>query len=339
MSLKNDTILISTGIYPPKLGGPAQYAKNLKVQFEKLGYTVIVRSFGIEGNLPTGIRHFFYFCKILPVVLSADAIVSLDTFSVGFPTALACKMLRKKHIIRTGGDFLWEGYVERTKKKVLLRRFYHTETEFFSLKEQIIFRLTQWTLNNTSPVIFSTTWQRDIFLKPYSLDEGRTAIIENYYGPIETKLQHHQSNVFLASTRPLVWKNLDTLKLAIQQVQNIHSQVTLVTQNFNYEQFLDVMKKVRAVVLVSLGDISPNMILDSIRLGIPFICTKEVGIFDRIQSAGEFVDPTNVEEIERAILKLLTSAGYSEAQRKVSQFSFTHTWEEIAREFLDILHT
>jgi hypothetical protein len=53
-----------------------------------------------------------------------------------------------------------------------------------------------------------------------------------------------------------------------------------------YESFLNKMKESYAVVLLSLGDISPNMILDAIRLNKPFVCTKENGLMDRIAGVG-----------------------------------------------------
>src|SRR5436309_2301876 len=107
-------ILIATGIYLPKIGGPAQYAKNLERVFTDLGHSVTVLTFGLEDNLPTGVRHLFFFFKILPKVFSADIICALDTFSVGLPAVLASQISGKKCVIRTGGDFLWEQYVERT---------------------------------------------------------------------------------------------------------------------------------------------------------------------------------------------------------------------------------
>ena len=56
-------IFIATGIYPPKIGGPAQYAQNLKEALEKLGHRVVVKTYGIEDRLPTGVRHLFFFFK------------------------------------------------------------------------------------------------------------------------------------------------------------------------------------------------------------------------------------------------------------------------------------
>ncbi len=333
--MNNKKILITTGIYPPKIGGPSQYAKNLKEAFEKTGHIVVVKTFGIEDKLPTGLRHLFFFFKIIPAVLSTDTVFILDTFSVGLPTVVACKIFGKKGIIRTGGDFLWEEYVERTGKKILLRDFYNTEKQNFSFKEKLIFKLTKWTLNNSAKVIFSTEWQRDIFIGGYGLKKEKTCIVENYYGPKEPT-NNFESKTFVASTRNLVWKNLTVLKGVFDRVKVKYPGVSLFTENLPYEAFMAKMKVSYAVILASIGDISPNMILDAIRLNRPFIATLEVGIYDRIKDAGIFVDPLNEKEIEEAVLNLLTDEGYKQAKEKVRNFNFIHTWGEIAQEFLEV---
>lgn len=328
-------ILITTGIYPPKIGGPAQYAKNLKESFEKKGYSVVVKTFTIENIIPTGIRHIFFFLKIIPSILRADFIFSLDTYGVGFPTTFASRLFFKKNIIRTGGDFLWEQYCERHNKKVLFRNFYQTEKNNFSVKEKIIFLVTKWTLHNTVCTIFSTEWQRGIFMDAYGLDKNRTRVVENYYGPKEGGVES-VSKEFIASTRKLVWKNLDTLENVFNKIREGNSEVSLFLGNLPYEDLMQKMKKAYATILVSLGDISPNMILDSIRQEVPFICTKEVGIYERIKDAGIFVDPLNESEIENAVRELLTEDGYRRAKEKVRNFNFVHTWDDISDEFLKV---
>lgn len=329
-------ILITTGIYPPKIGGPAQYAKNLKNEFERLGHKVKVQTFTIEDRLPTGLRHLIFLLKIIPAILWAEKVVALDTFSVGLPSVLAARIFGKIMVIRTGGDFLWEQYVERTKKKVLLREFYKTERRFFTVKEKVIFYLTRFTLQNTNMLVFSTDWQRQIFTSPYQLKLEKTFIIENYYGPKESDFKA-ENNEFVASSRKLVWKNLDTVERVFDKIRNQKSETKLFLDNLPYDKFMEKLSSCFAVVLVSLGDISPNMIMDAIRLNRPFICTKEIGIYDRVKDAGFFVDPQNEQEIERAVGYLLTEGGYREAKRRVSSFNFIHTWQDIASEFIEIL--
>lgn len=331
-------ILITTGIYPPKIGGPAQYSKNLENELRVKGHDVSVSTFSIENYLPTGIRHIYFFVKTLPRFVFSDFIISLDTYSVGFPSVFVSKVLNKKIIIRTGGDFLWEHYVERTGKKVLLRNFYDTEKGNFTFKERIIFRVTKWTLLNVSKLVFSTTWQRDIFVKAYGLNPERIDIIENFYGEKESDIDS-TDKIFIASTRNLVWKNLDVVRKVFDKIKASYPDVALYQENVPFNSLMNIMARSYAVVLVSLGDISPNMIMDAIRLNRPFICTKEVGIYDRIKEVGIFVDPLNEVEIEKAILEILNKDGYEKAKERVRSFDFKHSWGQIADEFLSIYRT
>ncbi len=331
-------ILITTGIYPPEIGGPAQYAKNLMEIWQKEGKEVKVKTFSRLNFLPSGVRHLVYFFNVLPLILKSDFVLALDTFSSGLPTVIACKILGRKSIIRTGGDFLWEQYVERTGKKVLLRDFYRHEKNDFSLKEKLIFNLTRWTLLNGSKIVFSTEWQRDIFLRAYGIKLDKTEIIENYYGPKEDDIDAKSLN-FVASTRDLTWKNLDVLRTIFNNIGIKNPDVKLFVKNLPFEGFMSEVKNCYAVILISLGDISPNMIMDAIRYNRPFICTKEVGILPRIKDIGIFVDPLNEDEIENAILKLLDENEYEKARQKIRGFSFVHTWQEIAKEFIVVYNS
>src|SRR6185436_7105604 len=96
-------ILIATGIYPPQLGGPAQYAKNLHDVWVSQGYEVKVTIFGEFKKYPWGIRHIIFFLYIIPTVFWADYIFALDPFFAGAVVILG-KIFRKKVVFRTGGD-------------------------------------------------------------------------------------------------------------------------------------------------------------------------------------------------------------------------------------------
>lgn len=328
-------LLIATGIYPPQIGGPAQYAKELAESFRRGDWEVLIRTFRFEHYLPTGVRHGFYFFKILPAVWQSDLIIALDAFSVGFPAVLAARLLGKKMIIRTGGDFLWEWYVERTGEKVLLRNFYSHTRERWNKKERMTFLVTKFTLRMASKVIFSTEWQKGIFLAAYGLKKEKTGIIENYYGPKDT-FHTPAGKIFIGFTRPLIWKNLDVLGKAFMEAKLVDGDLTLDLENVPYEKSLEKMRQAYAVILVSLGDISPNMILDAIRLGKPFILTRETGLYEKLRGVGIFVDPLNEKEIKDKILELANPVEYARWRSRVEQFTYTHTWDDIRQEFINV---
>jgi glycosyltransferase involved in cell wall biosynthesis len=304
----------------------------LKDVFEKNGHTVKVQTYTIEDRLPVGIRHLVFLFKILPFVWEADEVITLDTFSVGFPTVIASKFFHKKCIVRTGGDFLWEQYVERTGAKVLLKNFYQTEMKNLSRKERTIFRLTQRTLRRASYVVFSTTWQRDIFIQAYGISLDKTSIIENYYSNKE-EVSGYNGKVFLGSGRNIKLKNTEMLKTVFDAVHADHSDASLFLDTLGYERFVEKIKKSYAVINVSLSEISPNLILEAIQYGKPFICTREVGIYERIKDVGVYVNPLDTREVQNAIVYLLDEDNYQKEVEKIQQFHFVHTWEDIGKEF------
>ncbi len=338
--MKPLNILIATGIYPPDLGGPAEYAKNIETEFRKMGNMVFVKAFGFEKKLPTGLRHIWYLFRLLPIVRKVDLIIALDTFSVALPTVIVAKIFKKKVIIRTGGDFLWESYVERTGEKVLLTRFYETRKSNFNLKEKVVFWLTKFVLHSVSAIVFSTTWQRDIFVPAYKLDKRKNFIIENFYGqkvsfPKKAE-QNNTSKIFVSATRPIKFKNNELLKEAFVEAKRFDKYIILDTEPVPHKEFLEKIANSYAVVLPSFGEISPNMILDAISAGTPFIVTRECGIYDRIKDIAIFVDPLNKEDIRDKIIYLANENIYKAQKRAVESFSFTHSWGQICREFLSV---
>jgi glycosyltransferase involved in cell wall biosynthesis len=326
-------IVIITGIYPPEIGGPAEYVKNLAEVWRDQGYLVDIEIFSKFNFLPTGIRHIVYFFSIIPSILIADYIFIIDTFSAAFPAVLVSWILRKKTVLRTGGDFLWEAYVERTGDKVLLIDFYKKSLKLLAFKEKIVFRMIKWLLHHTDTIIWSTEWQKDIFMEPYKLSKNKHVIVENYYGP-RHESQEPQEKIFIGSGREIKWKNLDVLQKIFDREDVKKSGVVLDAEKVPHGFFLEKIKRAYAVIVVSLGDISPNVILDAIMCKKPFIITKETGLYNRIKSIAVFVDPQNENDIADKICWLSRSENYEIQKKKLEEFDFVHTWEDIAYEYM-----
>jgi glycosyltransferase involved in cell wall biosynthesis len=262
-------------------------------------------------------------------------VITLDTFSAGVPAVFVAKLLRKKIIARTGGDFLWEAYVERTGDLVFLRNFYNTRMDKLSGKERMIFRLTRYMLTYADGIVFSTEWQRSIFTSTYGIYPKKTYIVENYYGKKEESFNPVIKN-FIAGARPLKWKNLDRVRKVFASEDVKRAGVVFEESGEKFDKFMDRISHCYAVVLASLGDVSPNMILDAIRYNKPFILTKETGLYDRLKDIAIFVDPENIDDIKEKIIFLADDKNYQAAVDKVSAFSFTHFWQEICDELMKI---
>lgn len=332
-------ILIASGIYPPDIGGPAQYARNLYEMWKKQGHEVKVAAYRWERAFPPIVKHLFYFSKVLRKGWNADLILVLDNFLAAVPTMLACILMRKKYIIRTGGDLLWEWYVERTGEMILFKDFY-SKPRAFSFKEKVISTWSRAAFKHASAIIFSTQWQKDIWEKEYNLDPKKTFMVENYCGPREAFVEP-ENRTFVAGTRLIKWKNVELLKEAFEEAQNEVKRLGLPDIELDcgkavYDSFVEKIHRSYAVILVSLGDISPNMIFDAIRVGTPFIVTKENGITPRIKDAALFIDPQNKKDIVDQIVWIANPANRAAQAKKVQAISFSHSWEEIADEIVNI---
>ncbi len=335
-------ILISTGIYPPDIGGPAQYARNLYETWKAQGHEVKVAAYRWERAFPVFLRHLLFLTKIIRKGWNADMILVLDTWSAAVPTMYACKLMGKKYMIRTGGDFLWETYTERTGDMVLFKDFYQTCMNKLSKKEKIIHRLGGQALRKAEFVIYSTEWQRGIFEKEYKLDKTKSRIVENFCGPREKQILP-ENRTFVAGTRELVWKNINALKKAFKIAQEEVSKrdfakglenIEFDTTKAVYDNFQERMRRSYAVVLTSLGDISPNMIFDAIRVGTPFILTKENGITERVKECAIFVDPTSEKDIVEKIVWMADPKNRAMQAEKIRKFNWVHTWDHIGEEIV-----
>lgn len=311
----------------------------LKKNFLKGGNQVKIIKYNIEKVLPILVRHCFYFLKILPWVIWADFILALDTFSVGWPAVCAAKLLRKKVIIRVGGDFLWENYVEDTGSLITLRDFndklaacQRSKLEL-SLKYKIALRITRFVLNNAI-LVFTTFWQRDIWQRTYNLKKEKLFVIENFFGPKQSSNIPARKN-FLWFGRKIKIKNIKLLEEVFAELNR--PEITLhISQADSETKLWEEYKNCYAVILPSLSDISPNFILGAIRFNKPFICTKETGLYEKLKDIGLFINPLDREDIKNKVLFLADDANYLEYKKKVENFNFTHSWQQIAAEFLQI---
>lgn len=329
-------IVIATGIYPPETGGPAYYAQGLSGALRAAGHDVHVVTYGLLKILPTGVRHLAYAVRLTPHMFGADAVIALDTFSVALPAVILARLFRVPVIVRTGGDFLWEHYLERTGDLLPLVRFYG-EHKPFSLKERIIFALTRLALSRVF-VVFSTELQRDVWLRPYGLAPERTGIIGNVAEPPLTPEAPRAKN-FLWHVRPIRMKNGERLHAAFARARAKHPGITLEEGLISQKELLERMKSCYAVVLPSITEISPNYILDALRFKKPFIMDKYSGFAQWLGPYGTLVDPLDRNDIMRALETLAEPAGYEEAVKKAAAFSYVRTYDDVARDFLALLAT
>ena len=333
-------IIIASNIYPPEVGGPSHYTKLLNDGFIKKGHQVQVIKFSDLKKFPSGLRHLLYFFRLFKNTIRSDVILSMDTFSVGFPSALVSRILRKKSFVRVGGDFLWEMFVERTKEDILLSEFYISENiKRTNLKERVILILTKWSLKSFSKIIFSTKWQRDIWQEAYNLDISRTYVVKNHFPNKKPLPDNFNSRTkILFAGRNIYLKNLKKLK-EIFASGNLNKDIFEVCIDLDQFELHKKIENSRAVIVPSLSEVSPNIILESISLNTPFILTRDTGLYEEFHKFGVFIKPKDIKDIEDKIRYILDENNYKNIMEIFKSSTYnSRSYEEIADDFLNIFN-
>jgi glycosyltransferase involved in cell wall biosynthesis len=92
------------------------------------------------------------------------------------------------------------------------------------------------------------------------------------------------------------------------------------------------MKKAYVILNPSLSDMNPNIVLEGLAMGKPFICTAESGIREVTDGMGLFVDPKDVGAMRDAILTVSNDAAYNACRSAIASRSRERTYRDVAAE-------
>ena len=329
-------ILIVTPLYPPDSGGPATYAFGLETALKEVGVSVEVVSFTKFLKHPSGIRHLIFFVHVLKKMKYADSVIVLDTVSVAIPTVLASLFRRRKLIIRVGGDFVWERFVERTKKKVLLSQFY-TSNQPLSIKEKMLIWVQRnFVLARADRIVFSTSWQRDIWKAPYRFHAEKVHVIENAYASEDRAVSKSESQTVVWIGRDIVLKNVDVLDKAMIKVQKEFPHVEYEKYTgINHAEVMNVLRDARMLVIPSVSEVSPNLALEAISIGVPVLLTRDCGLREVLWYSVIWIDSLDERDIYSQIKLLMNDETYTRAKEKARAFASERTYKELVQEFLN----
>jgi len=374
-------VIIATGIFPPDIGGPAIYVEKLAQELENKGINVKVITYSDNGinsnyqrsynfpvvrisrNYPLLIRYFLYFWNLLKIAKDADIIYAQDLFSSGLPAVLVKKILRKKLVIRLGGDFLCEKAITKRWFKGSLSTYYKQPK---NILEKLFLKIAQYGLKRTDIIVFSTSWQKNIYLENYKISQDKIRIIENPFPDVKNqktkKITETVNNKIIFAGRLIKLKNIDFLINAFSQVIIEYPDLKLeiigngpekkhlkrlvrklnLKNNVNFEKGLpskkltEKIRKCFLVIIPSLFEISPNLVLECIKLRKPVLLTKETGFYQKFKNKLIFIDPFDQKDLENKIKYLLNQKNYQNYIKKISSISTNYSWDKVTEKHLNI---
>jgi glycosyltransferase involved in cell wall biosynthesis len=325
--------MIATSIYPPEVGGPAYYSSHIAEALTKQGHSVDVVLYGVLRRFPSGFRHALYALKLLARSLGADGIVAFDTYTVGLPAVLVSLVTRVPLVVRIGGDFVWELYVERTRDLIPLPEVYE-KRDRWNWKERVSYAVTRFVVRHAR-LAFSTQWLLDIWKREYGLGSSARVVENALEERIHSERPARKSFLFYA--RPIALKNLDAFRRAFAKAKKTYPDIELEEGRFVRDELIERLRSAYAVAVPSLSEVSPNLIIDAIRCGKPFILTKYGGYAERFKDLGLLVDPRSEDDMTRAIKELADEATYARLSQRIRAFTDVRTYDAVAREFTELL--
>ena len=234
-------IVLATGIYPPDIGGPATYTRQLAEHLTREGISVTVITYGEKSNVTdhrshahdigaqldwpivvvsrtggTLLRWMRYRAALKRYAADADIVYAFSSISCGIPLLLA-KLKGPKKALRLGGDFFWERATDRGDTRTL--------KQWYKLGgcRKLARWIMQKILRQFNVIVYSTEFQKNIYEQAYPKLAAGT-VIENAL-PVQSiapkKHERHDPLRLLFLGRFVRFKNLDNVLKALTKIPGV----------------------------------------------------------------------------------------------------------------------
>jgi len=352
-------VTLATGIYPPDIGGPATYVRELAHALQKMQVQVQVITYGKgksgddlfpvirvpKGRIPV-LRWFRFASALRKHAADADIIYGFSSVSVGMPLWIS-HLKHPKRILRLGGDFRWERYTDKG-GSLGLAEWYEKERKHHGAMNGL--------MKTFDHIVFSTEFQQQLYEKVYRALPLHS-VIENALPT--AKPVHHQRHApfkLLYLGRFVPFKNLGSLLYAIKDFPGITltlagdgpllSALKKVIRKLGVEDRVTLLPPQRGdakktvfrehdlLVIPSYTDISPNAALEARSEGLPVLLTEQNGL-SRQLSEGMIVRKLLApRDIEPALKEAIDQ--YEKIAERSAQPLPERNWDTLAREHLTL---
>lgn len=184
-------ILISTTTYPPDIGGPATYAKEINERLTKKGHSVIILTtsssnddniisipkkvnFRIVGFIFNQLQIIFCFFRFRN---KFDLIYTLDPAFLGLTSIFCGNILRKPTILRFGGDIVWENAFNHDLTNET-PEYYYKNIKLFSYT-RFIFYLQKVVMKLSKKIIVPSKSIKNIIMNFYHIESKQIKVINS----------------------------------------------------------------------------------------------------------------------------------------------------------------
>jgi len=225
--MEKKKIILATPIYPPEIGGPATYIKEICHRLNN-AYDITVIAYTSEKNpfpgtnlisvkkeYPLLLRLLIYTYKIWKELGKSELVYVQNAVASGLPTAIACTLRRKPFILKFVGDEAWERASQRKATEKKLEDFLKNPDK--SLYTETMMAIQGFVLRRASIVTTPSAYLLDAIAKTYKLNKEKTIVNYNASEDNSSKIDNSKRIPYQIVTvaRLVVWKGVDKIIEAI----------------------------------------------------------------------------------------------------------------------------
>jgi len=233
-------IVLATPIYPPEIGGPATYVRELATRLAKAEQVTIVALADV-GEVVEGVKLVLiskksgllsrltaFFFALLKEAKGANVIYVQNAVAAGLPAVLVGALLKKPVVLKFVGDEAWERATQAGKTQKSLEQFLAAPEG--GVKTSIFIAIQKFVLTHASVVVPPSQFLGEILTTYYGVSSEKVLVNYNAFEdaiPAETP-KTHTSHQILSVSRLVSWKRVDGIINAFKILKNTFSDATLV---------------------------------------------------------------------------------------------------------------
>ncbi|MBT7755291.1 MAG: glycosyltransferase family 4 protein, partial [Candidatus Magasanikbacteria bacterium] len=261
-------------------------------------------------------------------------------------------------IIRLGGDFLWEKAYAQSFTTRPLSTYYDSSK---NMTERFFMKIYKYVLLKTDHVVFSTSWQQKLYNRFFSVDSS--SVIMNAFPDVSPCIYDSSERTsmrrVLFAGRLIELKNITRLCQVVSSIEKVtldvvgtgpqkdslSQYIASLPSNVGisflgyvpHDELLESFCSYDIIVIPSITEVSPHLLLEAIARGIPVLLTKECGLVSAFPTIKTF-DPFSDEELRMAIESLVDNATYNAYRIAVQQIPHTRGGNDVVDDHLSLFN-